>query len=250
MINRNPILYALLAVWAMSPVATKAEENNANILRMATGTHSFYEEDGTTVRGQEHFRMIAHADGGRTMMLSKIMFDSDRQHNITMRVDPRFRPIEAFGTYWYPTGLKGSVRVTVDGDLLQATSFGPIGRTEHEVRVPPALAVVTHGEGLNAWSASVLDPEDDQPGVTGREMARTSYFISPVKDGDGPVLGNVVRATLTRVGEETITVPAGTFDTIHYNTGVLDIWAIKGDRVLAKQTFRGENYLLTEYNVE
>lgn len=247
---RNFIPSALLAALAWSPVAANADDDNANILRMATGTHSFYEEDGTTVRGQEHFRMIAHADGSRTMILSKIMFDSDRQHNITMRVDPQFRPIEAFGTYWYPTGLKGSVRVTVDGDLLQATSFSPIGRTEHEVRVPPALAVVTHGEGLNAWSASVLDPEDNQPGVRNKESARTSYFISPLKEGDGPVLGNVVRATLTHVGEETITVPAGTFDTVHYNTGVLDIWAIKGDRILAKQTFRGQDYLLTEYNVE
>ena len=250
MIVRRLTLAILFALFVAGPAAVYADDTNANILRMATGTHSFYEEDGTTLRGQEHFRMIAHADGSRTMMLSKNMFDSDRQHNITMRVDPQFRPIEAYGSYWYPEGLKGSVRVIVDGDSLQATSWGPVGRTEHEVSVPPALAVVTHGEGLNAWSASVLDPEDDQPGVSEREMARTSYFISPTREGDGPVLGKVVPATLTRVGEETVTVPAGTFDTIHYRTGMLDIWAIKGDRVLAKQIFRGEHYLLTEYEVK
>lgn len=248
--NARQFLSAALLALCVTSWPAAGSDKNANILRMVTGTHSFYEEDGTTVRGQEHFRMIAHADGSRTMALSKIMFDSDRQHNITMRVDPQFRPLEAFGSYWYTTGFKGSIRVTIDGDLLQATSFSPIGRTEHAVRVPPALALVTHGEGLNAWSASVLDPMDDLPGVSTKESARTSYFISPLKEGDGPVLGKVVRATLKRVGEETITVPAGTFDTVHYNTGVLDIWAIKGDRILAKQTFRGQDYLLTEYTVE
>lgn len=223
---------------------------NTNIVRMATGTHSFYEEDSTTLRGQEYFRMIAHGDGSRTMMITKNMFSGNRQHNITMRVDPVFRPIEMFGSYWYPEGLKGSVRITVDGDLMRATSFGPLGRAEHEVRMPEQFAIVSHGEGLNAWNSSVMDPSDE-PGDDGKVMLdRTAYFISPVRDGDGPVLGKVTRSTLTRIGEETITVPAGTFDTIHYSTGALDVWAIKGDRILALQTFRGENYVLTEYKVE
>lgn len=245
-----PVLLIALGVSLGATSFAAATENNANILRMATGTHSFYEEDGVTLRGEEYFRMIAHGDGSRTMMVTKNMFSNDRQHNITMRVDPMFRPIEAFASYWYPSGFKGSVRITVDSNKLHATSWGPVGRTEHEVLVPPALAIVTHGEGLNAWSASVLDPEDTQPGVSGRESARTSYFVSPVKEGDGPVLGKLTPATLTRVGEETITVPAGTFETIHYSTGALEIWAMKGDRVLVKQTFRGEHYVLTAYDVK
>lgn len=241
---------ALFMPLATSTSASATDTQNTNILRMATGTHSFYEEDGTTLRGQEYFRMIAHPDGHRTMMASKNMFSNNRQHNIVMRVDETFRPLDVFASYNYPDGFKGSVRVTVDGDLLQASSFGPIGRTDHEVRVPEALAVITHGEGLNAWNASVLDPDDESEASEPVTMARTSYFISPVRDGDGPVLGKIRQAELTRVGEETITVPAGTFDTIHYSTGILDVWAMKGDRILVKQTFRGENYLLTEYNEE
>ena len=224
-------------------------QDNANIVRMVSGTHSFYEEDGTTLRGQEFFRMVVHPDGHRTMNITKNMFSGDRQHTIVMRVDPKYRPVDVFASYRYPEGFKGSVRISLAGDLLHATSFGPLGRTEHEVRVPQALAIVTHGEGLNSWNASVMDPEDSNRGGP-IEMARTSYFISPVRDGDGPVLGRIMRATLTRVGDETITVPAGTFDTVHYSTGELDVWAIKGDRVLALQTFRGENYVLTEYTEE
>lgn len=245
-----PLILAFFTPMAASAADTQNASQNANIVRMVTGTHSFYEEDGTTLRGQEVFRMIAHPDGHRTMVVSKNMFSGDRQHNIIMRVDEAYRPVDVFASYNYPVGYKGSVRVTVDGDLLQASSFGPIGRTDHEVRVPQALAVITHAEGLNAWNSSVMDPDDESAHSGPVTMARTSYFISPVRDGDGPVLGKIRRAELTRVGEETITVPAGTFDTIHYKTGILDVWAMKGDRILVKQTFRGENYLLTEYNAE
>lgn len=254
---RRPKVAVLLAFCASigltvssAQAETAAPKANANILRMATGTHSFYEEDGVTLRGQEHFRMIAHGDGIRTMMISKNMFSGDRQHNIVMRVDPVFRPLEVFASYWYPDGFKGSVRIGVQGDLLQASSFGPAGRADHELRVPQQFAIITHGEGLNAWNSSVMDPEDEATEDSKVMLDRTAYFISPVRDGDGPVLGKIMRSTLTRVGEETITVPAGTFETIHYSTGALEVWAIKGDRILAKQTFRGENYLLTEYNVE
>ena len=244
-------LFSLLLLGAdFSHKAFAETKANANILRMVTGTHSFYEEDGTTLRGQEFFRMFAHPDGSRTMMVSKNMFSGDRQHNITLRVDPVFRPIEMFGSYWYPEGFKGSVRITVDGDSLHATSFGPGGRTDHKLRMPEAFAIVSHAEGLNAWNSSVMDPDDEDAAEGSVTLDRTAYFISPIRDRDGPLLGSLLRSKLTRVGEETITVPAGTFETIHYSTGELEVWAIKGDRILAKQTYRGENYLLTEYNVE
>lgn len=245
----SPLIAVTLTV--LVPLAAYADGHmaNANIVRMATGTHSFYEEDGTTLRGQEYFRMIVHPDGSRTMMITKNMFSGNRQHNITMRVDDVFRPIDVYSSYWYPEGHKGSVRVTLNGSLLDAVSFSPIGRTSHQVRVPPEVAVITHGEGLNSWNSSVMDSSDTHSGGP-VEMERTAYFISAARDGDGPVLGRVNRAKLTRVGEETITVPAGTFETIHYRTGILDVWAMKGDRVMVKQTYRGENYLLTEYNEE
>lgn len=247
----STLLVALsFSAFSDAQAETAETKTNSNILRMVTGTHSFYEEDGTTLRGQEFFRMIAHSDGSRTMMVSKNMFIDDRQHNIVMRVDPVFRPIEMFGSYWYPEGFKGSVRIAVDGDLLHATSFGPLGRTEHELRMPEAFAIVSHAEGLNAWNSSVMDPDDEDATEDSVTLDRTAYFISPVRGEDGPVLGSILQSKLTRIGEETITVPAGTFDTIHYSTGALEVWAIKGDRILAKQTFRGENYLLTEYNVE
>lgn len=247
--NKRLNVLAIALCLGAPQVLAEDDQTNNNIVRMATGTHSFYEEDGTTLRGEEYFRMMVHPDGSRTMMITKNMFSNNRHHNVMMRVDENFRPIESYSSYHYPEGFKGSVRVMINGDLLQATSFSPVGRTEHEFRVPDEIAVITHGEGLNSWNASVMDPSDTQRGGP-VDMQRTSYFISANRDGDGPVLGNISRPTLTRVGEETITVPAGTFETIHYSTGPLDVWAMKGDRVMVKQTFRGENYILTEYSVQ
>lgn len=248
------IAVAAAAALAVSAALSQADDSveatrNTNIDRMVSGVHSFYEKEGATLRGREWFRMIVHQDGTRTMNITKDTFGTNRQHTIFMRVDEQFRPLEAYGMYRYPDGERGSVRVAVDGDLLTAQSFSPTGHTTHEVRVPPALAVVTHGEGLNSWSASVLDPDSDATAEPA-SMERTSYFISPPKDAPGPVLGKVTRSTLKRIGEETITVPAGTFETVRYSTGPLEIWAMKGDRILVKQTYFGEDYVLTEYNAE
>ncbi len=245
-------LAALLSAITLPALAADEVEGtrNVNIERIAHGTHSFYEKDGVTLRGREYWRMIVHQDGTRTMNITKDTFGTDRQHTIVMRVDDRFRPLEAFGMYRYPTGNKGSVRVVIDGDTLTAQSFSPVGHVLDEHTVPETIVVVTHGEGLNSWSASVLDPDVEGGDYGPSEMARTSYFISPPKDGDGPVLGVITQSTLKRIGEETVTVPAGTFETVHYSTGTLEIWAMKGDRVLVKQTYNGEDYVLTDYTVE
>ena len=115
------IAAALIFVGATGGLAD-GHQDNSNIVRMVSGTHSFYEEDGTTLRGQEFFRMIVHPDGHRTMNIVKNMFSGHRQHTIVMRVDPAYRPVDVFASYRYPEGFKGSVRITLDGDLLSATS--------------------------------------------------------------------------------------------------------------------------------
>lgn len=222
---------------------------NTNITRMATGAYSFYEADGETLRGREAFRMIVHGDGSRTMTVFKDMPNNSRQYTIILRVAENFRPIESFSSYWQDDGFKGSVRVTVDGDTLHAVSWGPGGPAEHSMTVPPVVAVVTHAEALNAWNASVIDPTGN-PSLDNVEQPRPTYFISPTRGAAGPVLGSLRALTTTRLGEETITTPAGTFETVHYTNGPLEVWATKEDRILVKQTYNDQHYILTEYEEE
>lgn len=248
--RRCLVLSALFFLAASAGSAATREKPNVNVVRIASGTHSFFEKDGVTMRGREYFRMIVHGDGSRSMVIVKNMFGDDRQNTIVMRVDRNYRPEEVFASYRYPEGFKGSVWITLAGDRLHAASSGPGGQTAHDVTVPQEISIVTHAEGLNSWNASVADPSDTAQGGGPTTLARTTYFISPIAGADGPVLGSLRKSTLTRVGEETITVPAGTFETIHYATGDLDVWAMKGDRILVRQRFKGEDYVLTEYREE
>lgn len=238
---------AVIAFGALTrDLGAQSFPDNTNIERMARGAYSFYEDDGETLRGREEFHMIVHGDGSRTMTVFKDMFNNSRQYTIVMRVGANFRPIESFSSYWQDDGFKGSIRVTLDGNQLHAASWGPGGPAEHTMTVPPVVAVITHAEALNSWNASVIDPNDDTS-LKDNPQPRPSYFISPTRGADGPVLGSLRALTTTRLGEETVTTPAGTFDTIHYTNGPLQVWAMKGDRILVKQTYNGQNYVLTEY---
>ena len=75
-----------------------------------------------------------------------------------------------------------------------------------------------------------------------------AYNVSPVRDATAPVLGSLVEATVTFVGEETITTPAGTFETLHSSNGFMDIWSTKHDRILVLQQIKslGLEYVLME----
>ncbi len=214
---------------------------NTNIAHWASGKHVFRTIEDHRVRGEEHFRLSVHPDGTRTMMVWKDLFAGNSHLHIVMRVEPSFRPLEAYGSYWQRDGYKGSIRVIVDGDTLHAVGWGPNGIGGHTLSVPYNLTLVTHGEGLNAWSMwGEFEPGEQKPLV--------AYNISPVRNASAPVLGSLVEGEVTFVGEETITTPAGTFETVHMASSFMDTWATKNDRILVLQQIksRGLEYVLVE----
>ena len=214
---------------------------NANIAYWAAGRHVFRTVEEHRPRGEEHFRLSVHPDGTRTMMIWKDLFAVNSHLHIVMRVDPSFRPLEAFGSYWQRDGYKGSIRLTVDGDQLHAVGWGPDGHGEHTLKVPENLSLITHGEGLNAWGVW----GDYMPG---EQKPRVAYNISPARNATAPVLGHLVEGTVKFIGEETIITPAGTFETLHSSNGFIDIWSTKEDRILVLQQIksRGLEYVLME----
>ena len=175
------------------------------------------------------------------MMVWKDLFAGNSHLHIVLRVEPSFRPLEAYGSYWQRDGYKGSIRVIVNGDRLHAVGWGPDGFGEHTLSVPQDITLVTHGEGLNAWAAwGDFEPGEQKP--------RVAYNISPVRNASAPVLGSLTEGVLTFVGEETITTPAGTFETLHMSNGFMDIWSTKEDRILVLQQIKGRGleYVLVE----
>ncbi|MDG2320331.1 MAG: hypothetical protein P8L79_08740 [Rhodospirillaceae bacterium] len=236
-----------LAATSVDPlrIAVAQEENtgpNINVVREVGGTLRLQTASDKRFRGVEEWRIFVHADGSRTMTLTKDFIAANALQIMTAHVDADFRPIDVYATYWTLDGYRGSIRAAVDGNELRAVSEGPYGRIEDVVEVPHELSIVTHGESMNGWY--LWQGERDDEGIH-----RATYFnFNPAPDGSALVKGRLHPATYEYFGTETVTVPAGTFATERYLLGNIDIWYYGEDRVLVKQSLRGDDkeYILTK----
>lgn len=235
---------ACLAGLSVSAASAAEPENsgpNTNITRWASGKHAFRAVEDQRMRGEEHFRLSVHPDGTRTMAVWKDLYAVNSHIHALMRVDREFRPLEAFADYWQADGHKGSIRITVDGRTLHASGWSPVGPGQHTFNVPEALTVITHGEGFNGWGLwPVLNAKQDQ--------RVTAYNVSPARGAMAPVLGTLTERTAKYLGEEEITVPAGTFKAARAANELFEVWVTIPDRILVRQLIRsrGLEFVLVE----
>lgn len=231
-----------------APQPGDAQENhqentgpNINVTREIVGTLRLQTKSDKRYRGVEEWRLFVHPDDSRTMMLSKDFIAANALQIMTAHVDANFRPIDVYATYWVPGGYRGSIRVGVDGSKLRAVSEGPAGPYAEEVNVPEEISVVTHGEAMNGWYLW-----QGQRDADGNHQA-TYYNFNPAADGSESVRGRLHPATFKYLGEETITVPAGTFETERYLLTNIEIWITGEHRILVKQAITDEDkeYVLT-----
>lgn len=246
------VLSTLLAVLSVATAPAPAQpapaENtgpNATIIRTVTGKMTFRTLSDGRVRGSEDFRLLVHPDGSRQIFISKDFRAVNAQQSMVTRVDAKFRPIETWASYWTRDGFKGSMYVTVSGNELNAVAFGPKGRIETTLQVPPGISVVHHGEVMNGWYYWAEDPNSKA------QQTSSVYVLNAAPRGDAQVAGFLVESKFTRLGTEKVTTPAGTFDAVHYrHEGFesLEMWVAGEDRLLVRQTDvkNDREYLLTE----
>lgn len=214
---------------------------NVNVVREVVGSLRLQTKSDKRYRGIEDWRIFVHPDGSRTMILSKDFVAVNALQIMTAHVDADFRPIDVFASYWTPEGYQGSIRAAVRDSMLRAVSEGPGGSHSEELIVPNELSVVTHGESMNGWYL-----------WQGKRAAdgthRATYFnLGPSPDGGALVRGRLHPATFRYLGEETVTVPAGTFETERYLLMNIEMWISGEDRILVKQSLTDEDkeYVLT-----
>ncbi len=188
---------------------------NTNIVRTVTGKMTFRTISDGRVRGGEDFRL---------------------------------RPLETYASYWTHEGFKGSMYVTVSGSQLNAVAFGPKGRVETSLQVPQSISVVHHGEVMNGW---YYWSEDS---TSKAQQTSSVYVLGAAPRGDAQVSAILTESKFTRLGNEKVTTPAGTFDATHYQlAGVeaLDMWIAGEDRLLVRQTDtrNDREYVLTEMTI-
>ncbi|MDX2142745.1 MAG: hypothetical protein SFV19_05285, partial [Rhodospirillaceae bacterium] len=235
---------AVLAQTSPPPENTGA---NVNIVREVVGKLAFRALADGRDRGHEDFRLVAYADGSRQIYISKDFKAVNAQQTMIARVDARFRPLETYATYWTRDGFQGAIFVTVTGNQLHASVNGPQGRRVHSQKVPDHIVVVHHGETMNGW---YMWPDFAAP--TSGPQTMNNYNINGAPRDGGQVKGVYHTGTYARVGPETITTPAGTFDTVHYQLSgqvePLDLWVGTEDKLLIRQTDtkNGREYILVE----
>ncbi len=232
-------------LWANFAAAQTGDSEgpNANILRWASGTYAYTTLSEPRDRGWERFHMNVYADGSRTMNMWHDLSARDAQFTVILRVNEAFRPQEAFLSYWVAEGFKGSTLIRVEDESLTASSNGPAGLHTQTLTVPTAFSIGTHPISADGWHLASDSGED------GAEQASKIYSLEASADVTKPPLGTLRDLAFKRIGEETITVPAGTFETIHYDLSGSQVWVTKQDRLMVRMINErfDRDYVLTEF---
>lgn len=218
---------------------------NAAIVRAAAGTYRYESMDGGATRGQERFQLLVHPDGTRTMMMWHDLAAKGAQFSVVLTVDTAFQPREAYVKYWNDGRYKGSTFFRREGDVMTGEADGAAGRKSQRVSLPARFSMGTHPVAGDGWHMANADP-------TRNGVQEISLFsLEAGSDVMKPVLGQIVPLKVERLGEESVTVPAGTFATTHYRlAGINDIWVTGPDLLVVKSEIpaRGLRYSLIEFD--
>jgi hypothetical protein len=231
------LLFAVVAIFFAAPASAQFSAdktgpgaiNNANIVRWAKGEYEYRTLKGQTARGSESFYLTVHRDGSRTMRAFTDIAARDVQANVVLRVDETFRPLDAYVSLFTKGGYKGAITINVKGDTLRAVTTGPTGSLDQLTKVPAQFSLVVHPLALDSWHPWYVAP------VKGIQQPGQQYLLNTDGDVAKPLSGQVQAAWFEYIGEEDVTVPAGTFKTTHVRmAGHSDIWVTGPDRILVR----------------
>jgi hypothetical protein len=213
-----------------------------------------YITDGVGEMGREYFSVTVQPDGERTLRAQCEMDDDRLLRDVVLTVDREWRPREAF------------VRLAVDGRLMgsswfrfTATHAECQGLTRREGRVTQQIdwpagveSFGTHALHGDAWVVGRLRLHRGDL----KHFALATFASSTMANGgSGPTLVTLEGgySTIHDLGDERITVPAGSFDTRHIRIDVpgvddFEVWAGGEDCLPVKLSSHGlrQTYLMTE----
>lgn len=172
-----------------------------------------YLHDAKGLRGHEDLHVTVQPDGSRSVRAACEMYDIELLRDVTYTVDGAWRPVDSYvrlvshgrfvGAAWFrfdDEGAECEGWTAGDGRFSQRVDLG---------RRPTVF--VPHPICTDGWQASAYDFSRG-PGVQRLDACTNS---SPRADGgSGPMIGTGWKR-LEYVGDETVTVPAGTFQARH-----------------------------------
>lgn len=200
-----------------------------------------YRSDAGHERGREWFTITRQPDGRRTIRCQCEMDDSELLRDVTYTVNADWSPHDAYVALTQHGEFSGAGWFAFDGCRAQAeTRVKGGGRISQQMELAsPIVSFGPHPVSCDIWHLpgfSKGQPVDGNDSVRRIEGVLTS---SPLPNGaSGPML-NHDPLVLERVGPETVTVPAGTFETVHYRfvlPGIPDedLWCTGEDMMMVK----------------
>lgn len=216
-------------------------------------------------RGREHFTITVHGDGRRTLRAHcEIDDEPNVLRDVTLTKNKNWDTLDAFvrlslgdeqqGSSWFYFGDTGA---DCEGWTHERGRF-----SEHEAYDERPAIFGTHPIQGDAWHLSVIDRSEGPKVLTFDRFLMTSLDH---RGATGPSLvwhdpGMIIEF----IGEETITVGAGTFDALHFCYGErgstaqgsnetnehppYEVWVTAdGEFVLLKAQVTG--YMMTQYEL-
>ena len=226
----------------LTPGVTQTDEHG--LLRSASVTIEYRALGSTTVRATEEWTLMVHPDAARTLNTRILNREVASRTTIIHRVDAGFNPLDTFIERWVADDYQGIGLFSLRDGRVQGLSRGPAGESSHVLAVPDDVTLISHAIAADAWQVVPKDLE------VRKRFEMTAYSIALSAEAAVPFLESILHVPIEWLGYETITVPAGQFDTIHIKlAGRFDLWHFGPDRTLARMIHEelGREYLLTEY---
>jgi len=215
-----------------------------------------YNTDGKGEEGREYFTVTIQPDGSRTLRAHCEMDNDELLRDVVYTLDGQWRPQDAFVRLSIQNKFQGSAwfRFT-DRSLECETYTADAGRLSQRFAIagyPPSFG--GHPICCDTWHAKAADL---RRGTNTMQAIEGIAMSSPLPNGgSGPML-SLSAVDVEFVGTESVTTPAGTFETKHFKNfsrrrgfvHPVEIWAHSEDFVPVKCRLGllGQTYELVEF---
>lgn len=229
-------------------------QNDASYIRYSGRIAYIHDTDGEN--GRENFTITRFPGDERTVRAICEMDKRRLLRDVTYTVSDDFRPRDCYNRVRVDGQLAGSAWFHFDENVIEVEGdITGIGRFTQRRRLPTASPYFAcHPLVVDGWHAAAFDHQS-QDKVQLIENATNSSM--PLDGSAAPILG-VVRKGLEYVGEEVLTVQAGTFKAKHFRIipmrveapdwTPMDLWVHGDENIFLRIRWDmiGQTYELTE----
>ena len=230
------VLHGILIVFGIAVLPVQAEENTALNIGPVDRTHIMhYKCFGVMgeICGEEFATMTVQKDGTRILraLLQSAPAptsqggDSYTQNNTFLRVSPESRPLEAYTSLYTGDNYWGSNLFIVEHSSFSVTVNTPTKQETATTPVPDRFGLVLF---VNSGYGYLFGDYDREAGGA---QPKKMCLLVPDDRATGCFL---MDQTIEFIGNETITVPAGTFETEHFKMGEADTWVMGPDGIVVQ----------------